>query len=386
MKRILALVLAVLMIAGCCAALSSCSKTTKTIKIGLSGPLTGGAAVYGQAVKNAAQMAVDEINAAGGLNGIPLELKALDDVHDSSKIATNYAELMDWGMQVSLGCVTSAPCLEFLKYAKDDSVFFLTPSASNDGVPNGENSYQMCFADGNQGKVAADYVNSLYTAGNLGKLGIFYKSDDNYSKGIYDQFVANLNSAIDEKVMSFTDANATDFTTQIGALAECDFIFMPIYYEPAAQFMIQGKDTIRDTAVYYGCDGFDGLEGQLGDDMDEIDQAISMLSHFNSKATEGKAKEFIDKYTAKHGTDTLNQFGAAAYDCIYALHKAMTELIAEGKEIDHKTDAADLCEMLKGKFNGGFTYSGATGSNMKWEGGFVNKGAIAYEIKARAAA
>jgi len=386
MKRILALVLAVLMIAGSCVALSSCRKVTETIKIGLSGPLTGGAAVYGVAVKNSAQMAIDEINAAGGLNGIPLELKALDDVHDSSKIATNYAELMDWGMQVSLGCVTSAPCLEFLKYAKDDSVFFLTPSASNDGVPNGENAYQMCFADGNQGKVAADYVNGLYAANKLGKLGIFYKSDDNYSKGIYDQFVANLNSAIDEKVQLFTDANATNFETQINALAECDFIFMPIYYEPAALFMNQGKSTIKASAIYYGCDGFDGLDGHLGDDKATIPQAISMLSHFNSKATEGKAKEFIDKYTAKHGTDTLNQFGAAAYDCIYALHKAMTELIDAGEKINHKTDAADLCEMLKGKFNGGFTFTGATGKDMKWEGGFVNKGAIAYEIKARAAA
>ena len=143
MKKIITLVLAVLMVAGCCSALASCGNKNETIKIGLSGPLTGAAAVYGTAVANAAQMAVDEINAAGGLNGINLELKAMDDAHDPTKIANNYATLVDWGMQVSLGCVTTKPALEFSKLSKADNVFFLTPSASADAVRAEANGYQM---------------------------------------------------------------------------------------------------------------------------------------------------------------------------------------------------------------------------------------------------
>ena len=170
MKKIITLALAVLMVVGCCATFAACGDKSETIKIGLSGPLTGGAAVYGKAVANAAQMAVDEINEAGGLNGIKLELKAMDDEHDPTKIANNYAALVDWGMQVSLGCVTTKPALEFAKLSKDDNVFFLTPSASADDVRAEANAYQMCFADKKQGVAAANYVNGL----NLTKIGVFY--------------------------------------------------------------------------------------------------------------------------------------------------------------------------------------------------------------------
>ena len=156
----------------------------------------------------------------------------------------------------------------------------------------------MCFADGNQGTVAANYVNTL----SLSKIGIFYKSDDNYSKGIYDQFKATLNRSIETVEATFV-GNATDFTTQIDALKDCKFIFMPIYYTPASNFMLQAKGKIADDATYYGCDGFDGIESAEGFDITTIPQKVSMLSHFNSKATEGKAADFIKKYTEKHGTD-----------------------------------------------------------------------------------
>ena len=357
---------------------AGCNKSEEeAIVIGMSGPLTGAAAVYGTAVKNSAEMAVEEINAAGGLNGTPLKLVAEDDKHDPSLVETNYATLMDKGMQVSLGTVTTAPGLEFKALAKNDNVFFLTPSASGDDIPEFDNGYQMCFADGNQGKVAAEYVNGLdYT-----EIGIFYKSDDPYSKGIYDQFKDNLKDGIKTIDAAFT-GEATDFTAQIELVKNCKFIFMPIYYTPAALFMNQAKATIAPDAIYYGCDGFDGLEGQLGDDLPTIPQEITMLSHFNSKATEGTAADVVKKYTEKYGTDTLNQFGAAAYDCVYALYSAMDAAVKAGKEINAKTSASDLCEILKAKFNGGFTYSGNTGDNIKWQSnGFVDKTAVAFVIK-----
>jgi branched-chain amino acid transport system substrate-binding protein len=373
--KVLALCLCLVMVG---AIFAGCNKKEEeAIVIGFSGPLTGPAAVYGTAVKNSAEMAVEEINANGGLNGIPLKLEATDDKHDHTLVETNYNTLMDKGMQVSLGTVTTAPGLEFKELAKNDNVFFLTPSASGDKIPEFDNGYQMCFADGNQGKVAAEYVNGLsYT-----EIGIFYKNDDPYSKGIYDQFKENLKDGI-TTVDAVFSGEANDFTAQIELVKNCKFIFMPIYYTPASIFMKQAKDIIAADAIYYGCDGFDGLEGQLGEDMPTIPQQIIMLSHFNSKATEGKAADFVKKYTEKFGTDTLNQFGAAAYDCVYALHAAMDAAIKAGKTIDANTSASDLCEILKEQFNGDFKFSGATGTDIKWQStGYVDKAAVAYVIK-----
>ncbi len=222
MKKILALTLVVLLVAGMFAGCSSKKNYTKNnteYVIGVSGPLTGIASIYGVAVKNAAQMAVDEINAAGGLNGVMFKLVAVDDAHDPSKIPTNYSFLLEGGMQLSLGTVTTGPGEEFKNLSKDDNVFFLTPSASGDKIPEFDNAYQMCFADGNQGKVAADFVNKNFAGKTI---GVFYKSDETYSKGIYTQFKDNLSKDVNVIETSFSDANTTDFSTQIGTLKDCE--------------------------------------------------------------------------------------------------------------------------------------------------------------------
>ena len=348
--------------------------------IGISGPLTGPAAVYGTAVKNSAEMAVEEINAAGGLNGVMFELVATDDMHDPTKVSTNYSSLLEGGMQVSLGTVTTAPGLEFKNLSAEDNVFFLTPSASGDAIPTNPNGFQMCFADGNQGKVAAEFVNANFAGETI---GVMYKSDEAYSKGIFDQFKANLDASVTVIETSFSDANSTDFSTQIDTLKECEFIFMPTYYTPASLFMTQAKDTIPANAVYYGCDGFDGIDSADGFDINAIPQSVTMLSHFNSKAESGPAKEFIDKYVAAYGADTLNQFGASAYDCVYAIYGAMEKAIAEGNDIPVDISASDLCEILKAQFAGGYTVTNAvTGDSITWEStGYVNKTAIQYVIK-----
>jgi len=381
--KIISLVLALTLCAGLFAACGKNAGYTDNnteIIIGVSGPLTGGAGMYGTAVANSAQMAVDEINAAGGLDGMKFKLVAMDDMNDAAKLPTNYASLFEGGMQVSLGTVTSQPGLEFTNLSAEDNVFFLTPSASNDEVPANANGYQMCFADGNQGKVAADFVNENYKNQTI---GVFYKSDEAYSDGIYTQFKANLDSSITVVETSFTDANATDFSTQIDTLKNCGFIFMPIYYTPASLFMVQGKDVIAPNAIYYGCDGFDGIDNIDGFDITAIPQEVTMLSHFNSKATEGAAKAFIDKYVARFGKETLNQFGASAYDCVYAIYGAMKKAIAGGKEISVTISASDLCDILKEQFSNGYTYvGGVTGESITWESnGYVNKGAIKYVIK-----
>ena len=383
MKKLLAMVMALAMVVACFAACGDNSTTTsKTgdtpaeFVIGVSGPLTGGAAVYGVAVKNSAQMAVDEINAAGGFDGVKFKLIATDDTHDATKVAANYANLLEAGMHVSLGTVTTAPGLEFTELSLEDNVFFLTPSASGDKIPANANGFQMCFADGNQGSAAVTYVNENYKGQTI---GIFYKSDDPYSTGIYDQFKAGLDASITTVETVFT-GEASDFSAQISQLKDCKLIFMPIYYQPASVFMTQAKDIIAADAMYYGCDGFDGLTGQL--DLSTIPQKVSMLSHFDSNATEGKAAEFIAKYTNAYGADTLNQFGASAYDCVYAIFEAMKAAKEDGKTITTDMTPSEICEILKEQFTGDFTFSGNTGTDIKWqENGYVNKGANAVSLK-----
>lgn len=384
-NKITAVVMAVVMLAtGCllsaCGGAKNYAENNTEFVIGMSGPLTGGAAIYGVAVKNSAQMAVDEINANGGLNGVMFKLVATDDMHDATKVATNYANLYEGGMQVSLGTVTTAPGLEWKNLSVDDNVFFLTPSASGDDIPANANGYQMCFADGNQGAVAADYINKNFAGKTI---GVFYKSDDPYSAGIYAQFKANLSSSVTTVEAVFTDANTTDFSTQIDTLKDCEFIFMPIYYQPASIFMLQAKDKVAANAVYYGCDGLDGIASAEGFDINSIPQEVSMLSHFDSNATSGAAKEYIDKYVAKYGADTLNQFGASAYDSVYAIYNAMKAAYeADNSSVYVTMSASELCEVLKAQFNGDFSYSGVTGQNISWDStGYVQKTAIRYVVK-----
>ncbi len=388
-KRLLALAMAVVLVV---ASLTGCGGYTsgnEKIKIGAMGPLTGGAAVYGTAVKNSAELAVEEINAKGGLNGMLFELSMLDDKNDPSLVSNNYATLLESGMQVSLGTVTTKPALEYKTLSNNDNVFFITPSASGDDVPEYDNGYQMCFADSNQGVAAANYVNGIYKGQTI---GVLYKSDDPYSTGILDMFKETLDSSITLVEASFMGETVASFDAQINTLKNCQFIFMPIYYTPASQFMTQAKGKVADNAVYYGCDGLDGIDGGVeGFDVKTIPQEISYLSHFNSQATEGPAAEFIAKYTAKYDAETLNQFGAAAYDCVYAIYSALEIAIKNGKEITVTTSAEELCTILTEIFNSDdFTFTGITGeyangvqSTISWEStGYVNKTAVKYTVKA----
>jgi ABC-type branched-subunit amino acid transport system substrate-binding protein len=145
-------------------------------------------------------------------------------------------------------------------------------------------------------------------------------------------------------------------------------------------------------AVYYGCDGFDGIDAIEGFDINTVKQEVSYLSHFNSTATEGPAAEFIAKYNDKYDEEKepLNQFGAAAYDCVYAIYEAMKTAKANGKEIDANISADELCEILKEVFNSdSFTFRGITGktegnekSTISWSAdGTVQKEAIKYIVK-----
>ena len=394
-KKVLSFTLAAALTVGSVFALASCGKKNNsgTIKIGFSGPLTGGAAKYGIAVKNSAQMAIDEINAAGGLDGLKFELMAYDDEHKKENVSTTYSSMIENGMHISLGTVTTAPGLEFKEMAKDDNVFFLTPSATGDAITEYNNAYQMCFSDSSQGTAAAKYFNENYKGL---KVGVFYKTDDEYSTGIYDNFMATLDKTFGDVAVAAFNGDSLDFSQQADALKACDVIFLPVYTGPAAALMNKGKGIVKDTAIYYGCDGLDGVEAEFGSleaMKAAIPQEVSYLSHFNTNAEEGTpAYEFVQKYNAKYdeSKEPVNQFGAAAYDCVYAIFEALKAAKNNGKDFDANTSASDFCEILKEVFNSSdFVFHGITGkcegnnkSNISWNAsGLVEKEAVKYVVK-----
>ena len=363
-----------------------------TINIGCSGPLTGGAAVYGKAVYNAARLAVSEINEAGGLDGIMFAFEMYDDQHNPTLVNTGYADLLGKGMQISLGTVTTKPGLEFKELAKDDNLFVLTPSASGDAIPEYDNAFQMCFADSNQGSASAEFFNANYQGK---KIGVFYKSDDEYSTGILAKFKEAISADFGEVKEASFKGEESDFATQVQALKDCDVIFMPIYYTPASQFMVAGKGIVKADATYYGCDGLDGIDAIDGFDINSISQEISYLTHFASNATTGAAGELITKYnnTFDETKEPLNQFGASAYDCIYAIYGALKAAKDAGKTFDASTSASDFCNILKAQFAGDFEFNGVTGkaeangkSVISWTNdGFVNKEAEKQVVKEKTA-
>ena len=341
-----------------------------TIKIGLIGPQTGGAAVYGMAVARAAQIAVDEINAQGGLQ---IALDVQDDEHDAEKSINAYNAVLDNGAQMILGSVTTTPCIAVAAQAYEERVFMLTPSASSPAVIEGkDNMYQVCFTDPAQGAASADYI----FQNKLGeKIGVIYNNGDVYSTGIYQTFetkAAELGLEI-VKVSTFTD-DTTDFSVQVTDMknAGADVVFLPIYYTPASLILTESSKQ-EFAPVFFGVDGMDGILTVEGFDA-SLAEGVMLLTPFSADAEDEKTKSFVAKYQELYG-EVPNQFAADAYDGIYALYAAA---VAGG--ITGDTSVEDACEILIEQFQS-LTVEGLTGT-MTWSAtGEVTKTPTAVVIK-----
>ena len=349
---------------------------TVTIKLGASGPLTGGAAVYGLAVKNAAQLAVDEINASD--SKIKFEFKMEDDMAEGEKAVTAYNTLYDWGMQASLFTVTSGSGAAVAGMYDEDKIFAITPSGSATDLvytdsKNFTGNFQMCFTDPNQGVASADYMAEKFADK---KIGIIYKNDDVYSAGIYEKFVGEASVKGLNVVYSgaFDDSNATDFNTQLTAAqgAGADLVFMPIYYQPASLILTQAN-AMGYAPIFFGVDGMDGILSLEGFDT-TLAEGLYLLTPFAADATDDLTVHFVTEFEANYG-DTPNQFAADAYDCVYAIKAALENIGVEN------IDADNLYDDLVAQFNT-MSFDGLTGNDMTWaENGEVSKAPKAVIIE-----
>ena len=352
MKKFLAMVLALAMVT----AIGAAAFADDAFKLGGTGPLTGGAAIYGNAAKNGAEIAAEEINALGG---IQIELKYEDDTHDAEKAINAYNTLKDWGMQISLGSVTSKPCEATSAETFEDRIFAITPSASAVAVVDGkDNMFQMCFTDPNQGSASAQYIVDKSLAS---KVAVIWKNDDVYSKGIYETFTAKA-AELGLEIVSdttFNDGNATDFSVQIADAQSngAELIFLPMYYDAASLILTQAAK-IGYAPKYFGVDGMDGILSLEGFDT-ALAEGVMLLTPFNADSADEKTAAFVAKYQEKFG-EIPNQFAADGYDCVYAYYQALTNA-----GCTYDMSAEEICDAMIEQFTT-MTFSGLTDDGMTW--------------------
>ena len=357
---------------------SSSKKDADKYYIGGIGPTTGATAIYGTAVKNGAQIAVDEINAAGGINGKQIEYRFEDDQNDEEKAVNAYNTLKDWGMQMLVGTTTTAPCIAVAGKTASDNVFQITPSASSPDVLSSGNGnvFQVCFTDPNQGVASAQYIaeNKLAT-----KIGIIYDSSDVYSSGIEEKFEAEAKTQglnIVSKA-AFTADSKTDFGTQLQKAkdAGADLLFLPIYYQEAS-IILKQADTMGYKPKFFGVDGMDGILTVENFDT-KLAEDVMLLTPFAADAKDKTVQNFVKTYKEKY-EDTPNQFAADSYDAVYALKAAIEE-----SKATTDMSASDMCDALKGAMTK-IKMQGLTGGKdgLTWnESGEVTKSPKAVIIK-----
>ena len=391
MKKVLAFTMALAMVAASFAGCGNSSSTdtaattaaagettaavqgTGTVKVGMSGPLTGGASAYGLAVKAGMEVAVEEINAKGGLQ---IEFNAQDDEADGEKAVSAYNVLKDWGMQVMAGQVTTGAALAVAPESVADNMFNLTPSASAESLATtGDNIFQMCFTDPNQGASAAELVSTKYAGS---KVGIIYDSSDDYSSGLYKGFSGNAATMGVEiaATTSFTADNKADLSTQVTKCQEAgaDLVFLPIYYTEAAQ-ILSYANRIGYTPKFFGCDGMDGILTVEGFDT-SLAEGLALMTPFDANASDEATQSFVTKFKERMNGLVPNQFAADGYDVIYAIYDALTAADVTGNE-----SASEICDALKAQFTT-MTVDGLTGTGMHWdENGMISKAPAAVVIE-----
>ncbi|PWM62552.1 MAG: amino acid ABC transporter substrate-binding protein [Clostridia bacterium] len=344
----------------------------KKLVIGGIGPLTGDYATYGVSVKQGAEMAVKEINEAGGVNGLTFELLFEDDQTDAEMAVNAYNKLMDNGMQVSLGAVTSGACIAVTEEVQKDGILMITPSGSQKECVQYDTCFRICFTDPDQGIYAAQFIadNKIAT-----KVAVIYDKSNDYSNGIKDNFVAKAAEVGLEVVseQAFTDQSRTDFSVQLQAIASsgAELVFLPIYAQEAAYILTQAQSA-NISAIFFGCDGLDGVIEKIGADNVSATEGVMLLTPFAADAQDEQTVAFTAAYKAAYNA-TPDQFAADGYDAIYTIKAALEQSGA-------KPGDADFNEKMVAAMTA-ITVEGLTGT-MTWSAdGEPTKSATAVVIK-----
>ncbi|HPF29128.1 MAG TPA: ABC transporter substrate-binding protein [Lachnospiraceae bacterium] len=370
MKKVMSLVLVSVLTLSMMVGCGNTETAATTWKIGGIGPVTGDASVYGQAVKNGMELAINEINEAGGISGVQIEYNFQDDECDNEKSVNAYNALKDWGMNILVGSVTSGCCIAVTAETAKDNMFQLTPSGSSVDCIINDNVFQVCFTDPNQGIGAAQYIgaNGLAT-----KVAVIYNSSDVYSTGIYEKFTAEAANQDFEIVSTsaFTNDSKSDFTVQLQQAkdAGAELVFLPIYAQEASLILTQAA-AMDFAPTFFGCDGLDGILAIENFDP-SLAEGVILLTPFVADAEDEMTQNFVSKYVESYG-ETPNQFAADAYDAVYTIKAAI-----EASGATPADGISGICDKMTGAMTT-ISVDGLTGTGMTW----AATGEVAKEPKA----
>jgi branched-chain amino acid transport system substrate-binding protein len=315
-----------------------------TFLIGGIGPLTGDASYYGITVKQGAEIAVKEINAAGGVTvgnqKVKLKLDFRDDELTGEKAVTCYKQLKDAGADAILGTVSSVACLAVAELTNQDGIFQLTPTALAASITRYSNVFRLCKSDAAQGVDMADYAVKVL---GLKKIAVLYDSSDVYSTTIKDAFedqvAENGGKLVITEELQMSDK---DFTNQLTAIKKSDanVIFMPLYYPTVATITAQAAQ-LNIKLPMLGCDGWEGIL-TFSSDLSSLEGSAFNCPFFATDPDKS-IQTFVKKYKEAYNT-VPDQFAADGYDSVYVIAAAMnkagstksSELIAAMPKIEIK--------------------------------------------------
>ncbi|MGN0396100.1 MAG: ABC transporter substrate-binding protein [Coprococcus sp.] len=300
-----------------------------TITLGVIGPMTGSLAVYGTHISNGAELAVEQINAAGGIvidgKAYQLVTETKDDQGDSTECLNAINALISDGVELVVGSATSGCTSAITSVANSEGVCLITPSGTADSLTTEmDYVFRTCFRDSFQGELAAQYAkDSGYT-----KVGIVYCSGDTYSAGLRDAFSASckekgIEIVAEESVASMTEVDySNQFNKMVSAGAE--LVFTPFYYDVMGPYLVPQARQAGFTGVLLGCDGVDNTETTIPDGMDlSVYNDFMFVNHYATElSTSDVSKKFVETYEAKYG-ETPNNFDALGYDAVLVYKNAI---------------------------------------------------------------
>ncbi len=307
----------------------SAAASGDTITLGVIGPMTGSLAVYGTHVSNGAELAVEQINEAGGISvggkTYTLTTESKDDQGDSTECLNSMNALISDGIQLVIGSATSGCTSAITSVANSEGVCLITPSGTADSLTTAmDYVFRTCFKDSFQGKLAAQYAkDNGYT-----KVGIVYCSADTYSAGLRDAFTAacgdlGLEIVAEESVASMTEVDySNQFNKMVSAGAE--LVFTPFYYDVMGPYLVPQARQAGFDGILLGADGVDNTETTIPDGVDlSVYNNVMFVNHYSTElATSDVSSNFVETYEAKYG-ETPNNFDALGYDAVLVYKDAI---------------------------------------------------------------
>ncbi|MEG1432742.1 ABC transporter substrate-binding protein [Eubacterium sp.] len=349
-KRVISLAM-VVMLCLSVFALSGCgggsSSSEDVIKIGTLGPYTGDTASYGNAAKNGIELAVDQINEAGGVLGKKIELVSYDTKGDATEAVNAYNRLRDNdGVVAIVGPVLSGEALAIKDLAKEDNMPILSPTATADDVTVGaDNSFRVCYLDAYQGNAGANYAVDVLGAKNA---AILVCKGNAYSEGLASAFTKTFESK-GGKILgteSYSDKD-NDYSAQLTKIKQLnpEVVYVPDYYSTVGPILQKAKE-MGITATFVGGDGWDSVQEEYA----EAAEGQYFANHYAADSPKESVQKFITAYKDKY-SKAANSFAALGYDAMDCMAKAIENAGSTDKEAVIKALKEMTYDGVTGKFS-----------------------------------